>query len=365
MTSNTLPKIEGVICVADQYRPPIYRIRANRTDDGVFELDDSLVRSVVLDGLYTQIPGLKKERLDIEYRRKGRNIELLLNDPFFVKEFPGLPFHVLTFKGAGARSKINPRCVIDPLNWPSKYVIKHKRIWGGLDEGFAVGEAENEILSSRNIFHTPYVAQNKIPEIIQREIYKQSGREKRSSDANLYQIVRLSMTNIRHSDFNTFNDEKVKDIAEQFLNVGWTLERWIEHLGKFDGKLTKECLKLAEKGKFLDFRPKSEFSDNTYITGEITDLEQVVIGKFDECKEHHIWPVEVMFQSRSLISKISHALGEYSNSVPKHYFEKVSETSGYEFPCGSESSIKVSLAEMYRVHLNSQRQKFRSRKVHA
>ena len=333
-----------MVCLVEKDAPPIYQLKPDETSDGVFELDDDLVHSVVLDDLYTK--GTRRRQIKLPYRRKGRNIEVLVREPYHVREFDGINFHAVTFKGAGAipldsKSKLQ---IIDPLTGRGgTQILQHKRIWGGLDEGFAVGEAEEKILSSRGIFHTPYIAQNQIPEIVQEEIYREASpikiystlnpekpqvREKQDSDPDLYQIVRLSMTNIRHSDFNEFDTDQLKNFAQLSLRAGWTLEKWVEHLSTVNGKLVKEGLKLARKGKFLQFVPLSEFDENTYITGEITDLEQVTL---EDCVWQDSWASKMMEQSINVLQNLSKELKEDFNSVLSSYIKKISKISGYTF----------------------------------
>ena len=364
-------KGNGMVCLVEKDAPPIYQLTPDETDDGVFELDDDLVHSVVLDNLYTE--GRKRRRLNLPYRRRGRNIEVLVREPYSVE---GLNFHAVTFKGAGAKPYDKwydkGKYVIDPLSWRGGgNIAQFKRLWGGLDEGFAVGEAENKILSDRNIFHTPYVAQNKIPKKVQDEIYFKANlmvwgssldgiihrSEKQDSDPDLHQIVRLSMTNIRHNEFDSFSGNEVKEFAELSLKAGWTLKKLVEHLGKVDGELTRECLKLARSGKFLNFH-LSDFHDNTYITGEITDLEQVEIKNYHSDSERYVWPIEAMYDSVKVLRRTAEALNKNVNSIVTSYFKKVSEISGYYF---SENTVEY---DGYRV---SQLEKFRKRKqkVHA
>ncbi len=348
-------KGNGMVCLVEKDAPPIYQLIPDETDDGVFALDDELVHSVVLDNLYTE--GRKRKRLNLPYRRRGRNIEVLVKEPYHVEGFDA-DFHVVTFKGAGAKSGDDAdekRYVIDPLTWRGgTQVNQHGRIWGSLDKGFAVGEAEEKALSSRNIFHTPYVAQNKLSERVQNEVYKMAGRkqpnvqywssnfmmverEKQSGDPDLWQVARLSMTNIRYEEFAYLIDKE--QFAELSLEAGWTLERWINHLATVNGQLVKQALKLASKGKFLAFDPGSGFSDNTYITGEITDLEQVVIKDYEKNDKNEysvggeipVWPTVMMTQNADVLSKLSDIFTKDRDSYLTSYLEKLSEVSGYEF----------------------------------
>lgn len=356
-------KGNGMVCLVEKDAPPIYQLTPDKTDNGVFKLDDKLVHSIVLDNLYTE--GRKRKRLNLPYRRRGRNIEVMVKEPYHVKEFDGLDFHVVTFKGAGAETVLNGH-IIDPFRWHS-WIQQFDRIWGSVDKSDAVDEAENKILSRRDIFHTPYVAQNRIPDKVQDKIYYEANpivwgstldlklqtTKRRDSDPDLYQIVRLSMTNIRHKEFYSFSGNEVKNFAELSLKAGWTLEKWVAHLGKVDGKLTKECLKLARQGKFLNFY-KSDFHDNTYITGEITDLEQVEIQKYSEFgRDIYAWPIEAMHDSVNVLRRIAEALDENIGAVIDAYFKKVSETSGH---CFSRNAVE------YDDYREVQLEKFRSRK---
>ncbi len=56
-------KGNGMVCLVEKDAPPIYQLAPDKTDDGVFSLDDSLVHSIVLDGLYTR--GIKKKKLTL------------------------------------------------------------------------------------------------------------------------------------------------------------------------------------------------------------------------------------------------------------------------------------------------------------
>ncbi len=333
-------KGNGMVCLVEKDAPPIYQLRTDKTDDGVFSLDDELVHSVVLDGLYTE--GARKKRLNLPYRRRGRNIEVLVKQPYHVEDFDGVNFHAVTFKGAGARPRDSTgerRYVIDPFTWRDDGIRQFGRMFGTVfeDKRDLVLEAKNKLLASRNVFHTPYVAQNKIPEEVSDEIYKVAKEmnrytpsiiTKKQDNPHLYQIVRFSMTNIRAEEFWDFSDSDFELFAKLSLDAGWTLERWAEYLGTVAGKLTKVNLRLAAQRKFLQFSD-ANFHDNLFITGEITDLEQVVIDNYDIASEYILWPSEMMSFHCDFIKKLSFALKE--EDYLGVYFRKVSETSGYEF----------------------------------
>ncbi len=325
----------GMVVLVDKKPRPLYRMGSSVTDDGVFKLDDRLVHSVVFDDFYTK--GVDKEQVRLLSRRRGRNVELILSEPFFVKGFSRIPFYVLTFKGAGAKiyeeSETSP-FIINPLEWPSDDIIECGRIWGGLDKEFASGEAENSIFSDRNVFHTPYVAQNQVPIEVQRQIYERSGRVKKEDDPNLHQIARLSMTNIRFNDFCLFNKDEVKYFAQLALQAGWTLEKLAKHLGKVDGRLVSEALKLNAKRQFFNFHPRGILSDNRYVTGEITDLEQAVISKYGEQLDCWPWSIDVMCQSKRVLKNLAESLEESYKDVHELYFNIVSEVTGFRFTQG-------------------------------
>lgn len=329
---------KGSVVLVNPSGGPIFRLKPNETFGGVYALDEGLVHSVVLDDLYTR-KDKEREALPNCYRRRGRSIELVIPKAYAVDGFEDIPFYVVSFKGAGAipEDGSSAEYIIDPVNWRSNgfaAVGQFGRNWGGLDGRFARGEAENDTLSSVGIFHTPYVAQNKIPLNIQEEIYRKNGRERKPSDKDLYQIVRLSMTNIRYDDFCRFSDAEKKLFVELSWQAGWTPEEWAKHLGLIDGKLVAESLKLERERRFFNFVPKGLMDDNRYISGEITDLEQVTISRYGEESNFWPWPMAVMCQSKAFLKRVAQDLGKNPQQSIDLYFEMISEVTGFRFSGG-------------------------------
>ena len=199
-----------------------------------------------------------------------------------------------------------------------------------------MGEARNDILSSRGVFHTPYVALNQIPPNIQDIIYRKAGGERETDDPDLYQVVRSSMTNIRYDDFCQFDGSELELFARLSVQAGWTPEAWAQHLGRVDGKLVSESLQLEGLNCFFDFTPKGLMYDNRYISGEITDLEQVEISRYGERMNYWPWPIDVMCQSKDVLIKISQSLGISPDDIVDLYFDGVSKMSGYDFTGGHQ-----------------------------
>ncbi len=335
---------KGIVVLIDDDPDVLYKVEVENSHHANFRHESNLVHSVILDEHYTKSLDIQKQRLNLDSRRRGRNIEVILDTPLFIDDFKDMPFYVVTFKGAGAipEDGSSEKYVIDPLNWRTESdfpLAQFGRIWGGVDLGFAMGEAKNNILSERNIFHTPYVALNQIPSKIQDNIYQSSGRKRKDNDSDLYQIVRLSMTNIRYEDFCEFNDNEIKQFAEHSVNAGWTLDKWAYHLGSVDGVLVLESLKLSAEGRFVHFFPKGILRDNRFISGEITDLEQVTIGRYGERMEIGPWPISIMRQSKDFLKKTAMALKTDPIKTIDKYFEIISDISGHTFTGGGNYEV--------------------------
>ncbi len=336
---------KGSVVLIDTSSKPIYALNAERTSSGVYQLDDALTSSIILDGFYTK--RLSREELTLPYRRRGRNIEVIAPKIYTLPSFKDISFSVVTFKGTGALPEFIPekKYVIDPLFWRSETLNSCGRIWGGIDKERACYEAQNKVLSLRGIFHTPYVAQNKIPTTIQNRIYTHSRfwtKKEKEIIVDLYQIVRLSMTNIRYDEFMAFDKKTLAQFANFFTQSGWTVDAWARHLGTVDAVVVKESLRLEKKKKFLNFTPKGIMDDNRFISGEITDLEQVAVSSYATERNYWPWPLAIMGQSKDVINRIAQRLNQSAQEYIEIYFNTLSEKSCFLFTAGQKDNHPLS-----------------------
>lgn len=227
---------------------------------------DRLEESIILHPRY--VPrNIKYEKMFVRGRRRGRTMDILLDDPI---ERDEQTYGVLNFKGVG-RDAADTAMVIHPTRWylydgkryrweSRKNGDRYGRRWGAVTKQQALAEFTNPIFDQFQIPHTPYIAMHDIPQEISDYICKvHSG-----TLSPLSQIVRAFSTNIR------------EDEAPSDLKYGYCLP---EKLADMDAKMINAQLKVAQEGKNIIL--EGSIRENRCIDGLWTDKENFYIANCD------------------------------------------------------------------------------------
>ncbi|MEK6964223.1 MAG: hypothetical protein AABX70_07395 [Nanoarchaeota archaeon] len=227
-----------------------------------------LLDCVVLNPKYAS-PGMDTEILTVRGRRKGRTIDIMLDEPIEVCE-TGETFRVLTFKGSGAfpTGRDNAQAdqwIIDSAKWHSSIVDPLGRYWGACKERSAIIEATKD--TRPYLTHvTPYLSANVIPEAVLKNISPRTPE-------SLAQSIRLTDTNILPEDA-LWRSENPAPWEEQ-LDRYCSRESLSQNLFSVVIALAEANRQLRTQGRMIQFGAISPVFDNVYVSGRIKDLENI------------------------------------------------------------------------------------------
>ncbi|MBI2140714.1 hypothetical protein HYU14_07365 [Candidatus Woesearchaeota archaeon] len=318
----------------------IYALEPGEHQAGLYELDHWLHKKIVLGKKYSE--GGKSKQVWNPSRRRGRTIDILLKQPVSVKGIPDISWSVMSFKGAGAmpvpkghnpmkHGTLKGEYLIDPFQWHDSRIKPYGRFFGAVRFCKARHEAMYSRFKELGIPHTPYVAINQFPDRMEREIY--CGKPALDREP-LFQIVRLSQTNIRFYDSyfgmqpRTYDSDKV--FLAQLINGGFEMEKLIHQLGVADGKTLRGALVLEGQNRFMKISNRICTSDDRFITGEFTDFE----GWEEYSQEENEYAINYFLSaiedSLRFLKRFSIHEGSREGHIAREYCQLLSSSSGYD-----------------------------------
>jgi hypothetical protein len=317
------PNGKGTVVQSNELK--VERLKCRESYDAAYHANgNDLIRSILIDKIYVP-EGLESETFRFNGIREGRTIDVILDEPITCPDLPDKYFHVVTFKGTGARLLgRNGDYRIHPTKWLDDNLMRFNRIWGSMNEEHAFSEAMNPCFTENNIFHTPYIAVNLLPEEIENKIYQQAN-EKRNNQLRLCQVVRLSQTNMRLANQSGHSDCDSNTFKKACETVGFTGEYLCDLFAREDAKICIAEKELRRLGmSFLNF---GDISQNRFITGELTDLEQCNIGPFDKLARNFAYEI---------VSASTNFLNIHGFSTPaEKYLKKLSKYLNFDIGDGA------------------------------
>ena len=285
------------------------------------------------------------EIIEVEGRRNGRTIEVLLEEPL---EIDGKKYGVLCFKGTGANADremvIHPELYFrgDPYSKDPKSVnfwtigdIEYNRIWGAIEKSSAENEFNNPVLPALGVPFSPQIRLNQIPAPILEAICE---LEKTTNgiiatgpvsssythaidprNLNLSQIVRAFRTNIR---LEAEDLEKLKTEDRAFIISP-------RELAQIDCIALNAVFELVKRNKTL--YGTLNVAQNRFIDGTFTDGENYVIKharNLRELKENAMPFLEGLAISSRICLGYYPANGEYSKIMMDKLGITINENDG-------------------------------------